>query len=151
MWTSGENEQIQTPPPPQDFLVVLSWFLLIKLYKISIFLYNSSEFKNLVVNLLVFWWKWKFSKPHPLPQDFLSSCGDFYKRKSCWFLWSCGVNNQNATPTTRFSCGLVVDSNTKIYTKSIFPPRLKILWSSGKNGHIPKPTPATRFSCGLVV
>ena len=44
----------------------------------------------------------------------------------------CGESSEhikipNPTPTTRFSCGLVVDSNTKIYVKNIFPPRLKAL------------------------
>ena len=66
----------------------------------KIFLWSCSEFyykniyqnnfvprlKTLVVNLVVFWWKWKYSILHP---------------------------------TKRFSHGLVVNSITKIYMKSI--------------------------------
>ena len=43
-------------------------------------------------------------------------------------MWSCGENENipNPTPTTRFSCGLVVDSNTKICLKNVFPPRFTL-------------------------
>jgi hypothetical protein len=42
---------------------------------------------------------------------------------------SCGENEHipNPTPTTRFSRGLVVNSNTKIYITIIFRPILKTL------------------------
>ena len=118
----------QTPPPPQDFLAVLWWILLIKWYKIYIFLQHfhinisRGESCGLVVKMKIF-------QPPPPPQDFLVVLWwilliKWYKiniflyhlKILSWILWSCckKENIPTPTPTTRFSRGLVVNFINKM-------------------------------------
>ena len=69
------RKYIPNPNPTTRFSCGLMVNSNTNLYTKSVFL---PRFETLVVNLVVLWWKWKYSKPHPHHKIFLWSCGEFY-------------------------------------------------------------------------
>ena len=110
------------PPPTTRFSRGLVVNSITKIYIKIIFL---PTLKTLVVNLVVLWWKGKYSLPHPHHKIFSWSCGEFYYKNIYKMIFSPRLktlvvnlavfwwNYSDTQPTPKdflvvlWSCGLV--------------------------------------------